>query len=390
MPAHKLVPELRHHAPTRQWYVWAEGKRHYLGADREAAEARRLTLFAGALAPAMAAPPADPTVTLALRKYLDHADAYYAAQPRTVARIEEAVTAAVLLFGPDPASRFRGPQLKKVREYLLTQRASKRDGRPLSRTYVNALVGSLQRGWWWLASEDLVPADGLTSILAVERLRKGRGGRETGRVSPPPPGWEQSLAVAPPTVRDMVTVQLLAAMRPQDVCRLTRARVSVSPGERVELPESGRTVSAVVVGGVPVWVYAPADHKTSWQDRPRVVCLGPRAQEILSPRFADRPPTAAAFRPADALAESRRGVRWAPKPYYTPEVYAQAVERAAKRAGVGHWTPNQLRHLAATLIRERYDRDTAAAVLGHAGGATVDAYLEVCLTKAARVAAETG
>ncbi len=173
---------------------------------------------------------------------------------------------------------------------------------------------------------------------------------------------------------------------------MSRERVSADPSEKVELPGTGRYVVALVCGPTTVWLYVPADHKTAHLEKPRVIPLGPKAQAILRPRLARGGPL---FRPADALSDVGRGCRWKVKGYYTPDVYAQAVRRAirrAQRAGLScpHWHPNQLRHLAATEIGERFDRHHAAAVLGHSGAGAIDYYLEQSVGKAARVAAEMG
>ena len=46
-------------------------------------------------------------------------------------------------------------------------------------------------------------------------------------------------------------------------------------------------------------------------------------------------------------------------------VYAQAIARGCLRAGMPRWTPNQLRHTAATTLREQSGLEAAWAVLGH-------------------------
>jgi integrase len=406
MPARQPVPQLRYHKPTGQFYAWHDRHRVYLGSDRETADRRYREFVAGLVGPGCTdivrtnqSPPSvctdlvrTPTVAEALVLYRRHAEAYHAGQPKTLARVGEAAAAAAGLFATLPAERFRGPQLKAVRGHLLTTRASKKDGRPLSRTYVNALVACLQRAWRWLKSEELVTADCLAGVLAVERLRRGKGGAEPGRVLPPPPGWEVALAFAPPTIAAMARVQALAGMRPQDACAISRERVSANPAERVELPGTGRFVSALACGSILIWLYVPEAHKTSHLGKPRVIPLGPKAQMILMSRLERG---GYFFRPADALAEAGRGCRWEVRGYYTPDVYSQAIRRAilrARRAGkeCPDWSPGELRHLAATEIGERFDRHHAAAVLGHSGAGAIDFYLEQSVGKAARVAAEMG
>ena len=75
---------------------------------------------------------------------------------------------------------------------------------------------------------------------------------------------------------------------------------------------------------------------------------------------------------------------------YTPGSYAHAVGKAAAKAGVPHWHPNQLRHLHATDVRKRFGLEAAQAALGHARADVTQLYAERDLTLAAKVAAEMG
>jgi hypothetical protein len=54
------------------------------------------------------------------------------------------------------------------------------------------------------------------------------------------------------------------------------------------------------------------------------------------------------------------------------------------------WSPNQLRHSAATEIRRLYGLEAAATVLGHAKADVTQIYAERDYTLAARVAREVG
>ena len=123
-------------------------------------------------------------MTAALTRFLADARKRYADQPKTVTRLVAMADAVRACFPDLPAARFRGPEFKRVREHLTAERACKRTGRPLSRRYVNHLLSAVKQCWRWLLSEDLVPADCVGSVAAVERVRKGKGGRETRRVLP--------------------------------------------------------------------------------------------------------------------------------------------------------------------------------------------------------------
>lgn len=75
---------------------------------------------------------------------------------------------------------------------------------------------------------------------------------------------------------------------------------------------------------------------------------------------------------------------------YTTDSYARAIKRAALRAGVEHWSPNRLRHTAATEIRAHFGLEQAQAVLGHSAARTTEIYAEKNLAASAEVARQLG
>jgi integrase len=353
----------------------------------------------------------EKTVAEVLVAYYRHAMTEYAHNKATRHRIYQAMQAVKepeLELADLPVSQFRGPQLKKVREHLVKNRKHRQaeDGRALSRTYINYLVACVQRAWKWGLSEDLVPHDSAESVAAVTPLAKGKGGREPKRVLPPAAGWEDTLAELTPVLSAMVQVQQLCGMRPQDVCRLCRGEVSTSPAEKVEITGTGRHVAAFVEDGHLIWLYAPGEHKTSWQGKPRVVAIGPRAQRLLAPLLEGLQGDDYVFSPARSLQQRGRGNRFKRQGYsrcYATRQYAQLVERAIERlnrrrveAGCcpeemcPEWSPNQLRHLAGTVVGDELDREHARAMLGQSSTDVIDTYMEQQVRKAARAASRCG
>ena len=75
-----------------------------------------------------------------------------------------------------------------------------------------------------------------------------------------------------------------------------------------------------------------------------------------------------------------------PKSSYTKDSYNRAIRRACEAAGIEPWSPNRLRHSAAT----RYGLEAAQVVLGHAKAdvAQIDAERDHAL--AARIMREVG
>ena len=70
---------------------------------------------------------------------------------------------------------------------------------------------------------------------------------------------------------------------------------------------------------------------------------------------------------------------------------ADAAARAAGDAGgVAHWTTNQLRHNAATLLRRLYGIEAARVVLGHRSASTTEIYAERDFAHAETIMYEVG
>ncbi|MCL2624681.1 MAG: tyrosine-type recombinase/integrase, partial [Planctomycetaceae bacterium] len=80
----------------------------------------------------------------------------------------------------------------------------------------------------------------------------------------------------------------------------------------------------------------------------------------------------------------------APGEQYSPESYSRAIARACQRAGVTPWSVNQLRHLAATEVRQKYGLEVAQIMCGHKHARTTEIYAEVDHEKGIEVAREIG
>jgi integrase len=79
-----------------------------------------------------------------------------------------------------------------------------------------------------------------------------------------------------------------------------------------------------------------------------------------------------------------------PSDHYTKDSYARAVKRACELAKVAPWSPNRLRHSAATEIRQRFGLEAAQVTLGHAKADVTQVYAERDLKKAAEVMRQVG
>jgi integrase len=122
--------------------------------------------------------------------------------------------------------------------------------------------------------------------------------------------------------------------------------------------------------------------------------------------FLTLDPTAALFSPKAAEKERRAAMRAARKTKlwpshsnrarkarrgskvqglrdcYDTNSYRRAIARGCEAAGIASWSPNQLRHSAATRIRKEMGIEVAQAVLGHRQLETTQVYAEVNLQRA--------
>jgi len=161
----------------------------------------------------------------------------------------------------------------------------------------------------------------------------------------------------------------------------------------------------------------------------RIVFISPRAQDVLRP-YLLRGKTAFCFVPAEserkrqvirrehrvtpmtpfqAKRRRKRHPKWSPGACYVNDSYRRAItdaidqvnakrKREAQKAGqpladgdlIPHWTPNQLRHTAATEIRKAFGLESVQAVLGHAHMKVSEVYAEKNLALAAEVMQRIG
>jgi integrase len=299
-----------------------------------------------------------------------------------LANIRYALRPLQKLYGSTAAAAFGPLKLKAVREQMVL------DG--LSRRLINQRIGIIRRVFRWAASEELVPSSVVHGLSAVAGFQKGRSAaRETSPVQPVPEATVQAtLSFLPPVVRAMVQFQQLTGCRPGEVRTIRPQDVDRSSS---------------------VWQYRPARHKTEHWDHARVILIGPKAQEVLAP-YLNRRPDAYCFSPAESevvRAAERRRLRKTrvqpsqvdrskpcamkrPGKLYSRVSYQRAITRACDRADVPHWTPNQLRHLAATKIRAAYGLEAAQVILGHSKADVTQIYAARDLEKARSIIAQAG
>ena len=422
-PATPRVPSYRRHKPTGQAVVTINGRDIYLGKWNSAASKDEYDrLIAEFLANGRRLQSdADATVVEVLNAYRKFAENYYRKDGRVTSEygcILESLKIVRELYGRKIANDFGPLALKAVRQRMVDK--------GWSRGHINKAIGRIRRCFKWAVENELVRRDMYHGLMAVSGLRKGRS--EAHEPDPVLPVDDVTVQATLPhltqVVADMVRFQRITGCRPQDVCNLRPCDVDMS-GE--------------------VWLYRPATHKTEHHGRERIIPIGPKGQDILRP-YLLREKETHCFSPVDSEKNRREelhasrstrlscgnrpGTNRKRKPkrtageQYTAHSYRRAIHRACdiafpareplcrrddesqvqwldrltdkQRAELDQWqsdhrwSPNRLRHSAATEIRKRFGLEGAQVILGHASADVTQVYAERDLQKAVEIMREVG
>src|SRR5262249_5638348 len=119
------------------------------------------------------------------------------------------------------------------------------------------------------------------------------------------------------------------------------------------------------------------------RDNPQELLFGPRQYREFEVK------TGHASRPVTDWEKPHRKRRTY-RDRYSLASYRRVIHRACERAGVQPWSPNRLRHSAATTIRPRFGIAAARNVLGHSAIKTTEIYAARDLDPARRIMGEVG
>ena len=393
------VPSYRRHKPSGQAVVTIRGRDIYLGKHGTRASRDRYDqLIAEWLAGGRTSAP-DPETPLSVAElvlhYLSFAKSYYQKNGKPTGAmpgIRVALRILRLTYGHTPAAEFGPLGLKALQQKMVAMGHSRR--------YINDNIDRIRRVFRWGASEEFVLPAVYHGLQTVPSLRKGR---TKAREAPPIGPVDDTVVEAtiphmPEVIADMVRLQRLTGCRPAEICMIRPCDVD-STGE--------------------IWTYRPESHKTEHHGRERVICIGPKAQQVLRP-YLSRDKTAYCFSPTES--EQRRlallhASRKTPLSYgnrpgtnrkrrpkkkpgdcYDTNAYRRAIHRAVDRANrereksdqFPKWSPNRLRHTAATEIRRVFGLEAAQVALGHSQADVTQIYAEKDLTLASEVARKIG
>jgi integrase len=400
----KSLPQYRRHKASGQAIVTLNGRDFYLGPWKSKASRieydRRISEWTASGRGASLANEAS-TVHELLDGYWTFAEQHYrknGEQTNELANIRHALRPLKRLYGHTLVGSF-GPLALKALQCQMVQ-----DG--LSRGVVNQRIGIIKRVFRWAVSEQIAPPSLCHALSTVMGLQRGRTeARDTAPIKAVgDPTIKLTLPLLPPVVADMVRFQRLTGCRPSEVC-------TIRPAD--------------VIRGGDVWKYRPESHKTEHHGKERFIFIGPKAQAVLLPyllresdAYCFSPIESETARKAELRAKrktrvqpsqrdrSKTRAKRRPKDRYTRMSYLWAVRRACERAfpvpeGLSEaalktwrkanwWSPNQLRHSAATEIRKLYGIEGSQVVLGHAKADTTQIYAERDHDKAAEIMRQVG
>jgi len=317
------------------------------------------------------------TVRCVTAEFRLHLDTKYSRDPSRAGHFRNLCQMLEDEYGDIPADEFGPRRLSHLRDQMVAAGNCRR--------YVNAQVRELITIFRFGLSRELVKPETLVALQSLDPLRAGQTtAKESRRVLPV--DLEHVRKTAPllsPPVRAMLRIQLATGMRPSEI-------FSMRP---MDVDRSGDT-----------WIYRPAAHKTAHRGKLRAIPIVGDARQALTP-FLSRAADAYCFSPSESVAWHRQqrsakrvtpasqgngpgskppttNPKRAPGLKYTKDSYRRAIKRAAEKAAVPHWFPYQLRHLAATKIREALGIESAQALLGHAHHQMTEHYAQQSLERA--------
>jgi integrase len=398
------VPKYCRHKASGQAVVRLDGKDHYLGPYGSTESRHRYEELISDWLGKNDITECG-TVSEVLLAFWSHAKQRYGRSGRgkfgAAISWRPAIRIAREMYGDVPVRDFGPKALKKVIAEMVR--------RGWSRGYILDQLGRLKTAFRWAASDELIPVQVYQRLTTVSAPPKGAtGAKENPPVQPVADDLvDATLPYLPPVVADMVRFQRVTGCRPAEAC-------IVRP---CDVDRSGD-----------VWVYRPQNHKTERYGKHRRIYVGPKGQDVLR-KYLVRRSEDYCFSPAESERRRREvahGQRKTPLKHgnhpgsncasepkrtagrcYITDSYRRAIHRTcerrhaqltkewAKATGrktdeyterVEKWSPNQLRHTAATQVRAEFGAEHAQAILGHSNLSTTEIYAEVTASRAIEAA----
>jgi uncharacterized protein (TIGR02996 family) len=384
---------------------------------------------------------ASSTVSEVLLAFLRWADGYYRTPDgkptHEIVELRLSVRPVRELYGHTLAREFGPKAMAAARQKMIDA--------GLCRTLINRRIDRVKRVFKWASAEELVPVAVYQALRTLAGLRRGRSEvRESEPVQPVDDAIvEATLPHLGEHLRAMIELQRLTGMRPGEVCGLRFAEIDRSGAVWLFRPRQHKTAHRGHERTIPIGPKAqtalitfllregappdgfghvepsnPAHHDArlvmadAFEEAGRIrdaeLLRAGEQVEIVGGCVVD--PLAPLFSPAAARAEWARAARskrkckvWpsqmnrrkanparVPGEVYKVTAYGYAVRKAADKAGVAHWHPNQLRHTFATEVRRAHGLEAAQVLLGHSRADVTQVYAERNTDLAVGIAAKIG
>ena len=415
------------HKPSGRGYVELGGKQHYLpgkhGGKESVQEYERLVgeyLANGRKLPGTEFSPTSSNLLGAMTcrelalKFLDWSKSRYDTKGHSHCWV--AMFFLTKYFGDVPVDDFLPVSLEFLQERMAVEmaessnkqgtKAKKQKSGGYARITINRHIAIIKRAFRRGVANRWVNPMTHYALQSVETLKKSQ--RVSGIVpleyqKVPPVDIDVVKKTLPfiksNVVRDMVRVQLLCGMRPQDVCNMRLCDIDRNP--RAD----------------GTWIYTPHTHKTAHKDKVLQKAINPQAQVILTSYLLanEDTPEAFLFSPKESMQQQNIDRRKKRKTFnkqgevqpsqrnrrkenrkrppgdrYLESSYYHAIVSACERAKVPRWYPNQLRHTAGTVAKNLCGTEKAQVFLGHEHLSTTEIYAEKNYGEAAQVSLKVG
>jgi len=352
-----------------RFFVWLEGKRHYLSAKgKRDAEVKRRQFLANLWLGNAPAPPGtgrsspvqkcggSPPQGAEIDGMLvaELGDEFLEHHTRRLSKTEiqnykYAIGYLVELFGSLPVNEITPKKLRSVRNQMVQSRR-------LCRKTINNFVANLIRVFGWGCEEEWVEANVAGALKMIKHLPQGELGTFDHKEREPVPDdvIRRTLPFMPPTLRAMVQLQRILGFRPNEIFKMRVGDIDTTRGNGL-------------------WYYVPGSYKTARFVGKIVFPLGKPEQKLIATYLEGKKPEQFIFSPRTAMEErnterkanrktkitpsqeARDKARAAkPSPYsesYNRDSYRQAIDYAIKKGNrqlpdgdkIPHWFPYLLR-----------------------------------------------
>lgn len=348
------------------------------------------------------------TINELILHYMNHANDYYKNSPSEIKKIvlalkplrEEYGKSLVHEFGP---KKLKDLRLKMTYPRIRTKTIKDENGKSikiteekvLSQRTINQRITIIVRLFSWGNAEEIIPPEYPigAALKLIKPIKNGRLGVKPPKTIHPAKidDFNKATQYMSKPTRAIMELIRLTGMRSNDACIMRPMDIDKSSD---------------------VWVYEPVKFKRSdMTGQPqRKIYLGKNCQEILKPFLENRPSTSYLFSPKEAMEDKRAQLRLKRKTKVQPSHYDRrkkdperqpglkyssaslysAVRNAAKKAGIPEITPTMVRHLFATIVREKYGIENAIKIMGHKHVNTTEIYANFNINKCIEIMREIG